>query len=154
MLTLKGKIALGVLGAAVLIAGFVVYQWKEGQFAKIEKESAEAYAKQLTEQVEWYQKEQEKLNKETEERIQKLLKTNADLEKQWSAANKEKTAAVKKYQNLVNKGYKLGDKGGKFTAETTMYLVEFATEADLVVSQLRACQHYAKSLRESCESKK
>lgn len=152
-MALKNKIALGVFGVIIAFVIFVVYQYKEGQFAKIEKESAEAYAKHLTEQVEWYQKEQEKLNKETEERIQKLLKTNAELEKSWANANKEKTAALKKYQSLVNKGYKLGDKNGKFTEETTMYLVEMATEADLVVSQFRACQHYAKTLRESCERK-
>lgn len=152
-MTLKNKIALGVFALIVAIVVFFTYQYKEGQFAKIEKESAEAYAKHLTEQVEWYQKEQEKLNKEAEERIQKLLKANAELEKSWANANKEKTAAIKKYQTLVNKGYKLGDKNGKFTEETTMYLVEMATEADLVVSQFRACQHYAKTLRESCERK-
>lgn len=152
-MSLKNKIALGVFAFIIAITVFLVYQYKEGQFAKIEKASAEAYAKHLTEQVEWYQNEQEKLNKETEERIQKLLKTNAELEKQWAKANKDKNAAVKKYQNLVNKGYKLGDKNGDFSAETTMYLIEMASEADLVVSQFRACQHYAKTLRESCEKK-
>lgn len=153
-MTLKSKLILSGLGILIAVTVFLVYQYKEGQFAKLEKASAEAYAKQLTERVEWYEAETKRLQDEANERIQKLLKVNGELEKSWAKANKEKTQITKKYQTLVNKGYKLGDAGGDFTPETTMFLVEFAAEADLVVSQFRACQHYAKSLRESCESKK
>lgn len=140
---------------SLVFAVFITAQYKDGQFGEKELYQAQVYNQQLTEKTEQFKAEQLKLIAENNEKLKALEKVNTDLESKWKTAKKEQKAAVEKYKELVKKGWVLKDPVSQcnLSNDLTSFLVDFASEADLVVQQLKTTQKYALELRQICSGK-
>lgn len=140
---------------SLILAVFITIQYKDGQFSEKELYQAQIYNQQLTEKTEQFKAEQLKLIDENNKKLKALEKVNTDLESKWRTAKNEQKVAVEKYKELVKNGWVLKDPVNQcnLSNDFTSFLVNFASEADLVVQQLKTTQKYAMELRQVCSGK-
>ena len=140
---------------SLFLAVFITVQYKNGQFSEKELYQAQVYNQQLTEKTEQFKAEQLKLIDENNKKLKALEKVNTDLESKWRTARNEQKAAVEKYKELVKNGWVLKDPVSQcnLSNDLTSFLMNFASEADLVVQQLKTTQKYAMELRQICSGK-
>lgn len=162
----KGLAALILIISLMLTSVYFTSEYKDGQFAKKQLETAEAQAEILKIETDKVRaKEQEVINLQTQ------------LEGSYAKENNRVNEVLALYNGLINDGFRLRDprsttcksvptngstgstngniqptSGGELSAEATRFLLEFATDADKVVNQFKICRKYATELRNTCST--
>lgn len=153
-MSLKTKIIAICWVLSIALTAYITYTYQNGKFAQTENERQQQYNAQLTEKIEQYKQTQEKLAKEAALKVKNLQDKNTDLEKRWSEAIVEKNALKDKYLNLVKNGWILKDPKSAciLSEDTVKFLYELASDAHLVVEQLKITQEYALNLYDVCNA--
>jgi hypothetical protein len=162
-LTLWKKIAIAALAVTVVAgtAAFFTSQYKEGQHAKVLLEIERRYSAEL-----------EKEAKRIIEFQVTIANLQTRLEASYVEADKRVDEVLNHYRNYVNAGFRLRDPAGQtaecsangdsgtadsgdstpsgreLSREASEFLLEFASDADRVVNQLKICQEYSIELRD------
>jgi hypothetical protein len=172
---------IGALVSTAILSSFLTANYKDGRYALKEQKAREEYILELKKRQEEYNAKVQELNKRALDQQAKLANLNTELEKKYADANKRASQALAKYNDLVANGWRLRDPGattksalqdpgtskggiastssssngatcsGELSREASEFLLQFASDADKVVEQLRVTQEYAKRLRNICQ---